>query len=272
MNADVYFTTGSTHRICQDYALVKTNYAKSYGLISDGCSAAADSDFGSRLLVKAAEKHVFESIESFLKMTLSSAVTFCRTLELDLDCLCATLLLSRIEEDAFVTHLVGDGFIAGIHKDGSILLHQYEFASGAPYYLRYEHSEEVKQQYFVEFGNRCTKTTYRLGLEVEKIAEEVQEFNETVICFTDKFPLSEYNSVATMSDGMGAFVRQEETITSKANKTVPATEIIKEFLAFKGYFTSFVQRRSLKAMKNFRAAGYQNYDDLSIVVITQREE
>ena len=65
MNADSTFTIGSSHQVCQDYAvaglrndrgLASQRNRLAYAVVSDGCSSSIDSDFGSRLLSKAAER------------------------------------------------------------------------------------------------------------------------------------------------------------------------------------------------------------------------
>ena len=66
MNADSAFRMGSTHAVCQDYAVASAWTAaahtdgaapppRPYIILSDGCSSTPDTDVGARLLVKAAE-------------------------------------------------------------------------------------------------------------------------------------------------------------------------------------------------------------------------
>ena len=54
MNANCAINIGSTHALCQDYALARNDGP--YVILSDGCSSSPDTDVGSRLLVKASEK------------------------------------------------------------------------------------------------------------------------------------------------------------------------------------------------------------------------
>jgi hypothetical protein len=280
MNADVFFTIGSTHKICQDYAVgVKDDPEHPFVIVSDGCSSAPDTDFGSRLIVKAAQPHVnkecFNDIDAFLYGVLSNASTFCRTLQLPDESLCATLLVARINENNFETLVVGDGLVvAKSRRDGMIYVCDYEFKSGAPYYLRYELNEDIKKSYFDEFGQEGSCRSYCIEPD-GKISEEKElpfDFGPDKIFFQNLFPISEWESVGVISDGANSFVKQKLTSTTKTNEPVANFEIVKEVMAFKGYTGEFVQRRCNRAFKSFRDQGMQNCDDFSIGVISNKEE
>src|ERR1043166_7427722 len=73
VNADSVFRIGSTHAVCQDYAVAGDCTAAisradgacaprgPYAILSDGCSSSPDTDTGARLLVKAAERLLREA-------------------------------------------------------------------------------------------------------------------------------------------------------------------------------------------------------------------
>ena len=278
MNTDVFFTTGTTHKICQDYALNNRDPSKPFVIVSDGCSSAPDTDFGSRLLVKAAEPHIyqecFHDTDAFLYGVLSNAHTYCRTLQLPDDSLCATLLLAKIEGNFFKTICVGDGLVAT--KDaqtGELIIHEYDFESGAPYYLRYELDPAIKAGYFEKFGNKGTRTTYVIKPDGTVTSTSIPlPFDKDNIYFDESFPLDRVEFVAIFSDGAKAFVKQNLTSTSKQNKVVTVTDILKETLSFKGYVGEYVQRRCNKAFKTFRDEGLQNCDDFSLAVIAKEKD
>ena len=56
MAADVFYAIGSTHHVCQDFAVANGDFV----ILSDGCSSAKDSDWGARLLVKACHNVIKE--------------------------------------------------------------------------------------------------------------------------------------------------------------------------------------------------------------------
>lgn len=276
MNTDVFFTMGTTHKICQDYAIARNHETSPLVLLSDGCSSAPDTDFGSRLLVKAAEPNVYEKsfecrTDPFLRSTLTNAHTFCRTLQLPDESLCATLLVARIEGNFFKTLCVGDGVVAARHNSGAIFVYEYQFESGAPYYLRYEIDPKIKEDYFKQFGKKGKQLFYTVDPKgvVDSTKETPLPFDETTVCFEECFELDEFDLVAIFSDGVSSFVKQSVTSTTKQNVAVPTIDIVKEILSFKGFTGDFVQRRCQRAFKTFRENHYQNCDDFSVAVIAK---
>jgi serine/threonine protein phosphatase PrpC len=53
MNCDSYFEIGSSHLVCQDYALSGFYKDMCYGIVSDGCSSAENSEIGAQVLCHA---------------------------------------------------------------------------------------------------------------------------------------------------------------------------------------------------------------------------
>lgn len=267
---DIFFTIGSTHKVCQDYAVKNPNFV----MLSDGCSSAPDTDFGSRLLVKSAEQ-LAPTHPEFLNKIARRTQNVCQTLEMDEDSLCATLLVAQITNDDFHTLCVGDGMVVGVHNDNSMYVIEYEFESGAPYYLRYELDPSIRAEYFKKFAVDGTiegvRRTYTIAPDgkVDDFTEVQLNFNENQICFEERFPLADWKTVAVMSDGIQSFVRQKITATSKTTESVHSSEIIKDVMSFKGYVGEFVHRRCSKAFKNFKELGIQNCDDFSIGVIVR---
>ncbi len=286
MNTDSFFTIGLTDKICQDYAVdfveIRTVPPFAHVIVSDGCSSAPHTDFGSRLLVKAAELSVHlmhtayhRNLDRLMHTSIEAANIFRKTLALPTDSLSATLLAACYDEDAqiFSTICVGDGAIIGKTKDGWLSIFEYEFKRGAPYYLRYELDEEDKKRYFSEFGNEVMLHTTDVSPSGEfKFSGQQVEFTPEKFFFTHDFPLSQYDTVAVMTDGIQSFIKQEITGTSKQNNPVDSLEIIRELMNFKNYSGDFVQRRCQMAFRKFKTAGIQNYDDFSMAVITTQGE
>jgi hypothetical protein len=278
MNTDSFFTIGSTHKVCQDYALDCKEDSIPHIIISDGCSSAPHTDFGSRLLTKAAQMNVHLMHTSFdcnllrlFDRSIESANIYRKTLDLPIDSLSATLLAACVDKNAQVisTVCVGDGAIIGRTKDGWLNIFEYEFKRGAPYYLRYELNPEDKTRYFKEFGNEVELhvTDVTPSGEFTSCKQQV-EFTPEQFFFWHKFPLAKYDSVVLMTDGIQSFIKQEITGTSKQNNPVDSLEIIKELMNFKNYSGDFLQRRCQMAFRKFRTVGIQNYDDFSMAVIT----
>lgn len=276
MNVDSFFTIGSTHKVCQDYVLHSNKEDKPYVILSDGCSTATDSDFGSRLLCKSLEPLIYNkdyNIHSLLDGVIRNAHTLSRALNLHDDSLSATLVFAKVIENNFKAFAVGDCVIAAKHKNGTLYFVEYEFVSGAPYYLRYE-INNIKNGYFKEFGKEVKRHSYWMrsdknGFEISDVVIESFDFKE--IFFEETFSMEDYEFISIMSDGARSFQKTVISSTTKQNVPVLPEESTREILAFKGYFGEFVQRRCQKAFKQFKDQGIHNYDDFSIGVISSFE-
>ena len=278
MNQDSAFTIGRTHKVCEDYAKAGVVKDKPYVLLADGCSSATDTDFGARLLVKAAEKwiyHPFENEDGIGKAAIIiEAETYRNALKLGDDSLCATLLAAKIDGLFFNVHVFGDGMIAMRNREnGSFKVTKWDFSSGAPYYLCYELAEQ-RNDYFKNFPNTKYKITYySISADFSEIETSVQEgdfytyLNERGPGFHQSYHIGEYDLVAIMSDGISSFSQVVKTDTGITNKTVPEWCILKELLAFKNYNGNFVQRRFNRAFEKFAKDGWRNNDDVSLGVI-----
>ena len=274
MNADVFFTIGSTHKVCQDYG-ISANLENPFVIISDGCSTAPDSDYGSRLLTSAARQHIDQAnlsdLRGFLYGTLSVANTYCRTLGLPPESLSATLLIAKPCNDGGVeTFCIGDGVVAGKTSAGEIYVYEYEFPSGGPYYLRYEIDQYIRHQYWREMGQTAIQKSYIIQPDgsLTNIKETVIQCESCEpVHFDGFFEQERFDSVAIFSDGIQSFIQQSNTLTSKSTKPVPAYEVIRELMAFKGCQGEFVHRRCSRALKGLQAKGIMHCDDLSMGVI-----
>ena len=60
VQCDAFFAIGSTHDICQDYALALNISNRSLLIVSDGCSASPSTDIGARILSRCAAQVLLE--------------------------------------------------------------------------------------------------------------------------------------------------------------------------------------------------------------------
>jgi hypothetical protein len=274
MNSDAFFITGTTHAICQDYALSNKRDNKGdivgepYVIVSDGCSSAVDSDFGARLITRAARPHLYKPFDAdaFIYSVMCTADVFRRTLELDIESLSATLLTVKVEDEKFKVLSFGDGIIVSITQNGCLNFKEIRFVSGAPYYLRYELEPEIKKGYVEEFGQTVEVYSYSSLSDFEKKTETI-ELDLAKPYFTWEFPVQEFKAVGVMSDGASAFAEMIRTGTSVSPEPVRLESIVPELTAFKGFQGQFVQRRFRKAMEAFGKKNWKNHDDLSVGII-----
>ena len=96
MNADHHFWMGKTHNVCEDYAMSGTSGGVSYAIVSDGCSSSPDTDFGARILARAALKHIYQawSLEKYSDSVINTARSGALSLGLPQRALDATLLVA----------------------------------------------------------------------------------------------------------------------------------------------------------------------------------
>ena len=211
MQTGSFFTQGSTHMVCEDYALNGVDYA----IVSDGCSNGGGprihTDFGSRLLAKAAEEHLLKingPFELFMQAVCSTAQTQQRSFpNLPVDCLTATLLTAVFHEGLFKVNIVGDGLVAARKKDKTWEIRSYDFVPGgetgkkAPYYLKYDMMNQ-RQEYFRLFGGVLEESLYSGPLvEATEFTSKAQvDMKATDKVYVDlTFPINEYDLVCICS-------------------------------------------------------------------------
>lgn len=268
MNADSFFSIGTTHQVCQDYARAGIIEDKPYVIVSDGCSTAPDSDFGCRLITKSAEVNIHEpNIELFLKKTLEGVSDFSDKINLSKDSLCATLLVARVIDEKLQIIVVGDGAFVVDNVFWNI-----HFDSGAPYYLRYELDNKIKSDYFKKFPplGRIEKQKIE---QSEASSDAFELKNETLkdIAFVYEWDKNTVKNLTLFSDGINSFTELERTTTSKQPKPVSALAVAKELIGFKNFSGEFVQRRCKRAMKDFANRNWSHFDDLSVASIKVNE-
>lgn len=263
MNKDSFCKIGSTHAICQDYSLVGDNYA----IVSDGCSGAPNTDLGSRFLSLIAEKNINVSAttEDFLDNVKLGLTSLQNVFNIDQDCLCATLLTLVKRDDCFETVVIGDGAIVAQAEDGFISVVEFEFESGAPYYMRYELDQNLKDYYMSIHGQNVKIKEYNIdqNKRVSPTVTSYVDFSKDNYYFTSKFAFNEWKTVGVISDGLNTF--------SCNGVPIPSSYIVQELFSFKSYNGNFVKRRCNKAFSSFKSGILNHYDDFSIAVLSNKE-
>jgi len=281
MNTDSYFEIGSSHDVCQDYAISgKLNEAISYAIVSDGCSMSHDQcgqvDFGARIITHSA-KTLLDSIwskqyiaslssnspllinQAMIKHITSTAYTAGQLFDLKYQFADCTLLFA-VADKFGNTHagMYGDGSIFIQLQNGSQIIVDVTFLSGAPFYLSYQmdfnrnntYVDQCKSQnvlidtYTIEDGemNRESK---------QVVVDTVDFYNQTF------FQWKNVEFISVLSDGVKSFIQDEKS-------DISYLDVIKECNALKNKNGLFIQRR-LKSMNRVnRKKNITHYDDLSI--------
>lgn len=293
MIADSIFVQGKTHEVCEDYALSGNNYV----ILSDGCSNGGgpriDSDFGARLLAKAAEQHLDKQEKGY--DLFSHAVDITAQAQrvsfpnLNPKCLTATLLTLRLVDNCLKFYMTGDGVFGIRKKDGTWIIHNYEFDDNAPLYLKYLVSKNEKDDYFNKRKGTLTRTTYE-GPSIERIInpditeQKFYDLNESLNgfffgenpgidpfgCFVWSYPSEDVDFAFICSDGVSSFYENIVTATSKHKEDVDTTNVLSALLDFVTFRPGFLrlQRKWLYSRKGtFVKRNWENADDVSVGVL-----
>lgn len=242
---DSYFQQGTTHDICEDYALHGSNYV----VLSDGCSngggPSLESDWGSRLLAKAGEQYIrlvgSESQSNYGVACADLAKDQCALFpSLSINCITATLAATRFDDKAQIFHniMYGDGMILGRRRDKTWEMHQYEFVPGgtsgqaAPFYPRYMLLQEEMNRFFEFFGGGFLHTIYKGDLfngDSKDITKE--EITGTLTkekpYFENQFSAVDFDLNLISTDGIFSFYQQVRTETSKYNTPVNLLDVLR---------------------------------------------
>lgn len=242
---DQVFKIGSSHTVCEDYALTSQDFAA----LADGCSSGTASDVVARLQVHLAAGFNLAKTTpedpNFGKVYadyLAEVERLVELLGLTWNQSFATLTVLTLSEDRSHFHVlvVGDGSVVARRKDGGLEGRDFDHA-GAPYYLTYQSRFKFADRYRLLFP--ADHTIKRWGKKEGVITSQVQTFPKPVDFHFFTFDRKEYDLVACFSDGIDTFF-DEDTVSSLVTQTmVPAQSLIDEFLDFKTLNGVFVNRR-----------------------------
>jgi len=238
MNSDAIIDIGSTHAICQHYAIAKRDYV----ILSDGCSSSTDTDIGARLLVRALDQQLSEQptteIAELHADAARTALAWANMLSLSPQSVDATLLSAHVMNDDLIIACSGDGVIILESQSGALDVRPISSPSGYPFYPSYLHQPDRLSE--MVSHNRCTNT----------------------IVF--KLNAATYKYVAIASDGLTSFFHTQQTANGKRVEPVRLADVLAELWSFKNSHGAFVQRR-LKRFK--KDAHWQHADDLALAVL-----
>ena len=152
-HSDDYFHIGHEHVVagkpCQDYALSGLSGGVAYATVSDGCSTGGNTDVGARLVALSAAKaihtlgdavtgpkrdYAVEAIVFHQQTILNEVKTLLSVTRNDM---LATCLYAVVSERGGFVHVRGDGVVAFVKRNGSILLHRFDWANNTPFYPEY---------------------------------------------------------------------------------------------------------------------------------------
>lgn len=294
--AESVFDIGSTHEVCEDYAIGKEDWT----ILSDGCSNGngprIHTDWGSRFLCAAGLEHLLGTgigdMEQYMTAVGHTVKTQRNVFPLIPEaCLTATLLGQTRLDDVIKSFAIGDGVIGGKRRDGRWKIYVIDFIRGgtqgkaAPFYLKYKFCNEV-DQYVKLFGGAYKVTTYFGVLnnpemeypaepptgnqEWEKFSQQRQEMWAQVMTETEKeyhvtanpyfmaeFPLEEYEFTFQCSDGAETFRWIRANKTGRSKEEIHVLDVLRILFNFRAYTPGFLHRAVHWQLKTNKPGTFQ---------------
>jgi Protein phosphatase 2C len=286
MNSDSAFYIGKAHTVCEDYSVASGNgsfdggekasekSSEPYVIVADGCSSSPDTDVGARLLVRSAArllrapgKLTAASLREHYEVAARRALAQATLLDLDPQCVDATLLTVNVHAGEFVAACYGDGLVAlQARRGGCLDVYSISFSEGYPRYPSY--AEQPERGRFFESLTRNVKEVahYRMSSGDGSVQlKESHTSTDPLEIFAGK--TEDYEYVAVMTDGVRSFVEMTRTETVKRVEPVALEVVIPDLLAFKSPTGAFVRRRLNKFLNECRRKNRHHNDDLAIGVV-----
>lgn len=264
MNYDSFLEVGSQHKVCEDFIVSGTDPCP-YVILSDGCSASENSNYGAMILVQMAKryldfrKHELGGIDydDMGNWVIYNADAVVRSMGLNRTCLDATLIVSYLWNDSVYVYVYGDGCIITKLWDGLFWIYEVSFSSDSPYYLSYK-LDCSRRMVYRNMGYSKVVKHGSLGMGPDLFRDADREVNYPVHY---KFDSANFKEVYIASDGINSFVRNGEKLPVKdVMENLLDTERENRDRNTKGVF---IQRRCRKAIRGFRKGGWDHYDDIS---------
>lgn len=293
MKADSYFEIGSTHLVCQDYAITYASDDIAYAIISDGCTSSPNTDIGSRIISIVAkdvlnylmQRQRFETIKdkkwfmnnfvlTFKELVIKKCLEVKGSLNLDINSFDATLLVA-IVYPGYRPLLVGwgDGNYIIKYKDGRIRTITISYDKNMPYYLSYRMSYEKDTLYKKEL------TDSGQGHVIEVITNEESKnyhhapWEYNFVRYLDDISnndgsIAGVSQIIVSSDGLQSYQydpKSEEFL--KNDKNFDLSEVYPKVIDYKNIVGEFVVRRMKSLEKEHRLNHIIHTDDVSCATI-----
>ena len=277
MNSDAYFEIGTTHIVCQDYALAGQYQDMHYAILSDGCSSAKYSEIGSQILCHVtqyflhlyydlfASKTDHQSLERLLGNSILTRADEIRKLyTLNPECLQAILLIAIHIKGMVHVFGWGDGVIITKTKNSTRIFEIDYPETNAPFYLGTSLDIYIKT-----FGPKAS-----VRHRVQYVGEESQIFETTLPVYkmvsmeADLVGASQIHetdnvdtSIILCSDGLTQYMDQD-------SKPIPVTTIVQELIDYPNTKGAFIQRTMNFMKKELIKKKWSHLDDISVAGIS----
>jgi hypothetical protein len=266
MNSDSYFEIGSSHLVCQDYALSGSYKDMHYGIVSDGCSSAMHSEIGAQILCHVARYNIqlyydlfFYLHEKFLMPLLGNSILkradeIRKIYPINIDALQATLLIIVAKENRAQFFGWGDGYF--IIKTSNRLHHEkIDYPeTNAPFYLSTD-----RESYIDKFGSNTSKIRTENDIGYARQAKIEEAFDEP--SFHAFIDLSLGDTITITTDGLGQYLDQNKN-------SVPDQDIISQIIDYPSIKGTFVKRTMNFLKRDMLKKDWSHTDDIGLATIS----
>lgn len=245
-HCDTFTAVGGDKEICQDYV---QSYKDDTVIVTDGCGSARDTDIGSRLLNRY-EGGAFECCQP-------PDLIACN-LGLPTESLYCTLLKIQLEGTKIYFLRVGDGFFA--YSDVTkTTIEQFIYTQNAPFYVGYQLYNEIEK--FKQINQHLIKKVWTYDEKFQMLSKEftiIKDPEQMLDEFTE-YDATTWKFAAVASDGLDSFYPEGGLLLEEV--------VLPKFFNFKNLYGNFLKRRAKAALRELKADGYSNLDDISIGAI-----
>ena len=129
VSTDAIFLKGSTHDVCQDYALAPSSSI----VVCDGYSASPNVDVGARIIAHAIMKREPTELYHFDPVFVDTLETVRASLDLRPDAFDSTILYAYETKEAFgtenhiIVRIIGDGVVLVKYKNSQTEIYDYTY-------------------------------------------------------------------------------------------------------------------------------------------------
>jgi len=273
---DSAFAIGSTHNVCEDYAIAGLSPIP-HLIVSDGCSSSPQTDVGARILAHAAADTLYAfyntpemgavvGYEALGYEIIDRAKSHARMQHLHPYCLDATLLLCFVIKNTAIFYMYGDGNFITIDGQGTIQYTEVEFDGSRPYYLSYWTNQGRSKEYME------TIVTEENGLE----NKQTICVNNTGLPLFTRQRFDEPSRSSLKLDGSGILALTSDGVSQFKNidsrEIHPTYRTLLRMCEFKNTRGVFAKRRLQRFLKTEMKEGNTNLDDVSLAALAYGDE
>jgi hypothetical protein len=272
MPHDRFMEIGSTHEVCEDYAISGIIRRDSdgdliYGIVCDGCSGSPDTDVGARVLAK---KAVDLLQTGDVPTSLGRATDFLEVLAIESEAIAmsvsgesfysnnrnmldSTFMMALSYQGRAIVICEGDGVVCVVGDDGLSMVYRLFVEGARPPYPSYRLSR---------YGRG------RPGVLMQEMISGGERVGAPSECsggiFFMNVDMDDLRCVAVASDGVESF--------AVGRTSIPTTRVADELVSFKLVSGKFVKIRMTGLKRSLKKVGEPlvHLDDLSVAAVSRK--